>query len=93
MLQMRGSRKATDRECCRKALHEEGKQRRDNLKEFLIISGIGLIFGLVALIISFGRYMYQRGRLDGFNESLRIMAEVRGIRYEDITQDGTERNI
>lgn len=61
--------------------------------EALILSGIALVFGLVALTISFGRYLYQRGFADGLEEAARIMAEVRGVRYENTTQDGTKRSI
>lgn len=59
--------------------------------EALIISGIALVFGLVALTISFGRYMYQRGRIDGLEEAARIMAEMRGVNlYETTTQSGAK---
>ena len=61
--------------------------------EFLIIAGVVLVISLGALTIVFGRYVYQKGFADGLDEAARIMAEVRGVRYENITQDGAKRSI
>lgn len=59
----------------------------------LIIIGIVLVLGIVVLAIEFGRYMYQRGFVDGMDEAARIMAEVRGVSYEAIMQTRSERSL
>lgn len=61
--------------------------------EIMIIIDIVLTISLIVLTIVTGRYVYQKGFNDGLDEAVRIMAEVRGVRYEDITQDGTKRSI
>lgn len=58
--------------------------------KFLIIADIVFTISLIVLTIVFCRYLYQKGFNDGLDEAVRIMAEVRGVRYEDITQDGTK---
>ena len=60
----------------------------------IVLVSIGIVFLTILAVVSFGRYMYQRGFTDGLEEAGKIMIEVRGMKSNETnSKRRSERDI